>query len=86
MEKRIYQSINKKKIFYLLYKGLKPIDIIKEVIDGRTQFRFQFEVIGAFEKNILNEMRNNNLELDYEELTKAMDIYYELVRAKYPRK
>lgn len=82
---KLYQTINKSNIYFLLFHGARPVNVIKELFEDRTVFRFQFEV-NESTKEILNKMRDvDNKKLEYDDLTKAMDIYFEIIRAKYPR-
>lgn len=87
----MYKSANKKIIFRLLELDANLIDIQKvenkeDIRKDTRRFVFCFSTETEEDNEKINKAKQDNKEYTDEEFCKLFDIYWRLIRDKYPKK
>ena len=83
----MYKCSRVKKILYILKSGIKPIDILIEyrTDNGKKKFVFVFEPKTLQEEKLIELARETEEEMPSEDFNRYYDIYWAIVKERYPK-
>lgn len=83
----MYKTANKRIIFQLLEMEANLLSIEKIENNGDCRvFVFGFSTATTEDNERINQAKNNNKKYSAEEFCKLHDIYWELIRKRFPKK
>ena len=80
-----YKCKRKRTIFNLINLGAKVLDIEVENVEGQRRFIFVFSTETEEDNKKIDLAKANELDMSNEDFTYCQDIFWNLIREKYPK-